>query len=49
VLVGAEGEGIVDVIRQFSPGFLQKRIFGEGDASLRIREILTGYQDARAG
>ena len=29
VLVGAEGEGIVDVIRQFSPGFLQKRIFGE--------------------
>ncbi|HNT08767.1 UDP-N-acetylglucosamine 2-epimerase (non-hydrolyzing), partial [Methanoculleus sp.] len=49
VLVGAEREGIVDVIRQFSPGFLQKRIFGEGDASLRIREILTGYQDARAG
>jgi len=49
VLVGAEGEGIVDVIRQFSPGFLQKRIFGEGDASLRIREILTGFQDARAG
>ena len=49
VLVGAEGEGIVDAIRQFSPGFLQKRIFGEGDASLRIREILTGYQDARAG
>ena len=49
VLVGAEREGIVDAIRQFSPGFLQKRIFGEGDASLRIREILTGYQDARAG
>ena len=49
VLVGAEREGIVDVIRQFSPGFLRKRIFGEGDASLRIREILTGYQDARAG
>ena len=49
VLVGAEGEGIVDAIRQFSPGFLQKRIFGEGDASLRIREILTGFQDARAG
>ena len=49
VLVGAEGEGIVDAIRQFSPGFLQKKIFGEGDASLRIREILTGFQDARAG
>ncbi len=49
VLVGAEREGIVDAIRQFSPGFLQKKIFGEGDASLRIREILTGFQDARAG
>jgi len=49
VLVGAEGEGIVDAIRQFSPGFLQKKIFGEGDASLWIREILTGFQDARAG
>ncbi len=49
VLVGAERGEIVDAIRYFSPGTGQKDIFGGGNASLWIREILTGFQDARAG
>jgi UDP-GlcNAc3NAcA epimerase len=47
VLVGAGREGIVDAIRSFSPGSRQKDIFGDGNASLRIREILTGHQGLR--
>ncbi len=49
VLVGAGRERIVDAIRHLSPGSRQKNIFGGGDASLMIRGILTGRQDARSG
>ena len=47
VLVGAGREGIVDAIQSFSPGSRQKDIFGDGNASHRIREILTGHQGPR--
>ncbi len=49
VLVGAERERIVDAIHSFSPASRQKNLFGDGDASLRIRRILTGHRDARSG
>jgi len=49
VLVGAGRGGIVDAIRHFSPGSRQGGVFGNGNASVLIKEILTGLQDARAG
>jgi len=47
--VGAENERIADAIRSFSPVSRPENLFGGGDASLRIRSILTGFQDARSG
>jgi UDP-N-acetylglucosamine 2-epimerase (non-hydrolysing) len=49
VLVGAGREEIVDAIRRFSPGSQQRNVFGSGNASVLIREILGRYQDARGG
>jgi UDP-N-acetylglucosamine 2-epimerase (non-hydrolysing) len=46
VLVGAERESIIDAIRHFSPESQQKEIFGSGNASALIGEILTRRQDA---
>jgi UDP-GlcNAc3NAcA epimerase len=46
VLVGAERESIIDAIRHFSPESQQKEIFGSGNASALIWEILTQRQDA---
>jgi len=42
VLVGAGRERIVDAVRHFSPGSRQKSVFGNGNASLLIKEILAG-------
>ncbi len=47
VLVGAERGEIVDAIRSFSPMSRQEDLFGGGDASALIREVLTGYQGLR--
>ncbi|MCK9298376.1 MAG: UDP-N-acetylglucosamine 2-epimerase (non-hydrolyzing) [Methanoculleus sp.] len=49
VLVGAEREKIADAIHSFSPASRQEGLFGSGDASVRIREILTGLQGAPPG
>ena len=49
VLVGAEQELITDAIHAFSPVSRQKNLFGDGDACIRIREILTGFQGAPPG
>jgi len=49
VLVGAGREEIVDAIQHFLPGSRQRKIFGGGNASVLIRENLTGHQDARSG
>nr|WP_303715905.1 UDP-N-acetylglucosamine 2-epimerase (non-hydrolyzing) [Methanoculleus marisnigri] len=49
VLVGAEKERIADAIHSLSPISRQNGIFGDGEASLRIRRILTGRQNARSG
>ena len=49
VLVGAGRGRIAEAIRSFSPASWPKDLFGGGDASLRIRENLTGFQDARSG
>lgn len=49
VLVGAERERIADAVRSFSPVSHQENLFGDGDACLRIRSILTGFWDARSG
>jgi len=46
VLVGAERESIIDAIRHFSPESQQKEIFGSGNASALIGEILTRRQNA---
>lgn len=49
VLVGAERERIVDAIHSFSPASRQVNLFGDGDACIRIGEILTGFQGAPPG
>lgn len=49
VLVGAERERIADAIHSFSPASQQVNLFGDGDACVRIGEILTGFQDAPPG
>jgi UDP-N-acetylglucosamine 2-epimerase (non-hydrolysing) len=49
VLVGAERELITDAIHSFSPASRRKNLFGDGDACVRIGEILTGFQGAPPG
>ncbi|KAF5084141.1 UDP-2,3-diacetamido-2,3-dideoxy-D-glucuronate 2-epimerase [anaerobic digester metagenome] len=49
VLVGAGREKIVDAIRHFSPGSRQMGVFGNGNASVLIGEILARFQYARSG
>jgi UDP-N-acetylglucosamine 2-epimerase (non-hydrolysing) len=49
VLVGAERGRIAGAVHSFSPVSRQENLFGDGDACLRIRSILTGFWDARAG
>jgi len=49
VLVGAEQDLITGAIRSFSPASRQKNLFGDGDACIRIGEILTGLQGAPPG
>ncbi len=40
VLVGADEEKIVKGVNQFEPGNKQRNVFGEGDASEKITEII---------
>ena len=40
VLVGADEEKIVKGVNQFEPGNKQRNVFGEGDASVKITEII---------
>ncbi|SCL75805.1 UDP-2,3-diacetamido-2,3-dideoxy-D-glucuronate 2-epimerase [Methanoculleus chikugoensis] len=49
VLVGAGQEKIEDAIHSFSPASRQQNLFGDGDACIRIEEILTGLQGAPPG
>ena len=49
VLVGAGRKRIADAIHSFSPVSRQGNLFGDGDAGLRIRSILTGFWEARIG
>jgi len=49
VLVGAGQEKIEDAIHSFSPASRRKNLFGDGNACLRIGEILTGLQGAPPG
>ena len=46
VLVGAERESIIDAIRHFSPELQQTEVFGNGNASALIGEILIRHQNA---
>ncbi len=49
LIVGARRGEIVDAILRFSPESRQKELFGNGNASVLIGEILSGLQDARVG
>ncbi|WP_067072639.1 non-hydrolyzing UDP-N-acetylglucosamine 2-epimerase [Methanoculleus horonobensis] len=46
MLVGAERESIIDAIRHFSPESQQTEVFGNGNASALIGEILIRHQNA---
>ena len=43
VLVGAGRKEILRAIRSFTPGGEQKLCFGDGDASYKVAQILSGY------
>lgn len=45
VLVGADRERIVKAVNGFEPQSKQRDVFGSGDASGRIREIINGFSE----
>jgi UDP-N-acetylglucosamine 2-epimerase len=43
VLAGTDVDRITDLVRNFTPGHPQRELFGDGNASARISEILDGF------